>query len=1043
MGYVPVHRTEKNLLNSDAENNWKYLPLIKALTAMAALFHDFGKASKVFQNKLNPNTRISQSDPIRHEWISCLLLRHFMKDAQTDDQWLDVMLDEADFDISDLSDDLNLTGGLPLAASLILWLIMSHHRLPLPRKDEDCRRERDRTNASLDILLNRLKASWGYENRADNDQAKYGCLSFPEGLPCSEIWQNKIKIWARELKQCLPLLANAQDDGSWRLILHHARLCLMLGDHNYSSQDHDQDWDSSQNLYANTYRDTGEYNQFLDEHLINVARAAVDTANLLPFLETEPLSARDIDALNPSTKTPPQFKWQDKAVAKIKDGLKDIGDDVCGAFVVNMASTGCGKTIANAKVMQTLSHDQQCLRYILALGLRTLTLQTGDEYRNQLGMTNQDLAVLIGSKAVQELHQNNQVINIDERPPTSEQNGKESEENLQDDDAWLSWDGDITNWQGVLPEDKLSTVLKSQKDRSLLYAPVLTCTIDHIMAATETKRGGRYLLPTLRLMSSDLVIDEIDDFIGDDLIAIGRLVHLAGMLGRKVMISSATIPPDFALGFFNAYRQGWKIYAACRNASPKISTIWIDEFETRVGAATCDGIGIQSYQEAHKSFVHKRCLKLSQQPATRKAAIYPCSAEIGGDISDGTYFTHVKDAFFKLHDLHHTVDEQSGVSVSFGVVRVANIRPCVALTKFLLTCDAPEGYDIRVMAYHSQQILLLRHEQERHLDQVLKRKEGLGEAPSAFCNQIIRGHINQAKANHRKHLVFILVATPVEEVGRDHDFDWAVIEPSSYRSIIQMAGRVRRHRVGEAAQANIGIMQYNLKGYGGQTKNVFAYPGYETEGAYALDNHDMKALVDEGQLRKSVNAVPRITYDDREKLTPKSKLADLEHVCIANTLGIPHLFKQEQTLKTSNRRRRHGSKPVITAGCDQLQGYLDDYWWLTALPQYFNGFRKGAPSISLNLLPKDDKTFAFQQWMDGSGMVPVETILNITHKPLNASEMQRQRLWLVRDYEQSLADFDGLSSNLYRAAQKYGEINFIHREHNQYVYNDQLGLYRV
>ena len=57
-------------------------------------------------------------------------------------------------------------------------------------------------------------------------------------------------------------------------------------------------------------------------------------------------------------------------------------------------------------------------------------------------------------------------------------------------------------------------------------------------------------------MSSDLVIDEVDDFTGRDLIAIGRLIQLAGMLGRKVMISSATIPPDLAEGYFNAYRAG-------------------------------------------------------------------------------------------------------------------------------------------------------------------------------------------------------------------------------------------------------------------------------------------------------------------------------------------------------------------------------------------------------------------------------------------------------------------------------------------------------
>lgn len=106
-----------------------------------------------------------------------------------------------------------------------------------------------------------------------------------------------------------------------------------------------------------------------------------------------------------------------------------------------------------------------------------------------------------------------------------------------------------------IPEEGLSTVLTCTKDKQFLYAPVLACTIDHMMAATETKRGGRYILPSLRLMSSDLVIDEIDDFTGSDLIAIGRLIHLAGMLGRKVMISSATIPPAIALGYFNAYKR--------------------------------------------------------------------------------------------------------------------------------------------------------------------------------------------------------------------------------------------------------------------------------------------------------------------------------------------------------------------------------------------------------------------------------------------------------------------------------------------------------
>ena len=41
-----------------------------------------------------------------------------------------------------------------------------------------------------------------------------------------------------------------------------------------------------------------------------------------------------------------------------------------------------------------------------------------------------------------------------------------------------------------------------------------------------------------------------------------------------------------------------------------------------------------------------------------------------------------------------------------------------------------------------------------------------------------------------------MLGSPVTEVGRDHDYDWAVVEPSSMRSLIQLAGRVRRHHLG-------------------------------------------------------------------------------------------------------------------------------------------------------------------------------------------------------------------------------------------------------
>jgi CRISPR-associated endonuclease/helicase Cas3 len=113
----------------------------------------------------------------------------------------------------------------------------------------------------------------------------------------------------------------------------------------------------------------------------------------------------------------------------------------------------------------------------------------------------------------------------------------------------------------------------SQKHRRLLYAPVLVSTIDHLMPSTESIRGGRYMLPVLRMMTADIVIDEIDDFTGSDLVAIARLTHLAGMLGRNVILSSATIPPDLAEGLFSAYKSGRKLYARFFGKSNAINCV--------------------------------------------------------------------------------------------------------------------------------------------------------------------------------------------------------------------------------------------------------------------------------------------------------------------------------------------------------------------------------------------------------------------------------------------------------------------------------------
>lgn len=1014
-GVVPVNTTKKTIMNTQWENDWHYLPLIKSLTALAALFHDWGKASELFQNKLNPKGKNKlKGDPLRHEWVSTLFFNAYVN-GETDEQWL-ARLISGEFDLDQLKETVAKKNKKPLAklpnaASLIAWLIVSHHRLPLDHDDY----WRGEPANEIGIILKRVTRKWGYENRFDEDEFKENierCFEYPKGLPSeSNKWLSYTKKQAKKLFDCLPLLEKAIEDGSCRLILHHSRLSLMLGDHLYSSLDRDVKWTSDLELYANTDRKTGALKQKLDEHLFGVAKKSITNAHLLPAFENkngELQRAYDVKPLK--RKSPVKFRWQDIAVTKINTWRKEqskLDTHHFGFFAVNMASTGKGKTFANAKIMQALSPDKESLRYILALGLRTLTLQTGDEYRERIKLENDELAVLIGSRAVMDLHQNNKSEDEEEQRIS---NGSESIETLLDNEIYFETE---------IPEDNLTTVLTNTKDRKFLYAPVLSCTIDHLMAATETKRGGRYILPSLRLMSSDLVIDEIDDFDGKDLIAIGRLIHLAGMLGRKVMISSATIPPDLAEGYYNAYQSGWAIFARMRARSSMIGCAWIDEFTTKVNGINCraDDSGLADYQKRHQGFIDKRIKELKKQTPKRKANIVYCEKPEGEDTNvRDYYFSVIQNAILEKHRDHHSIDEQTGKHVSFGVVRVANITPCIELTRYLLNAEFPDEIEVRAMAYHSQQILIMRSEQEKHLDAVLKRGDGI---QAAFDCTEIRAHLNNISA---KHVIFILVATPVEEVGRDHDFDWAVVEPSSYRSFIQLAGRVLRHRdpPHEGLQSpNMALMQYNLKGLSDNQKPAFCRPGYESTD-HPLEIHDLNQLVDSAALSERLDAQPRI--NKRGKLSPRTDLADLEHECI-------------QQLLTDYSKQ----------GPESMQGWLTGCWWLTANPQLFVRFRESSPQVTLYLVPSEDGGWQFVEKGEyGTDPVPREEIYGIEKNEILTNQEQ-QRLWMCRDYETFLEKLE--KSSLEQAALIYGEMGLPTYGKDpsdlSFVYSSQFGLMKT
>jgi len=1008
------------------ESNWEYLPLIRTLAALAALLHDWGKATKVFQESY----RGGLNDPIRHEWVSCVLLDAFIRHCNSNNTFWLVELSQGNIDEDALKNFVvtkpeKLFVNHDKTAQMLMWLIVSHHRLPLPKGDDATLKNNylDASAESIDECLRRINQQWGYENRrdeADFANRVAGCFEFPNGLMAdSTLWINDIKHWASRLSEQKAQIELLTSNKSIRLVLHHARLCLMLGDHYYSSQPQNKNWLSPSQIFANTDRATNALKQKLDEHLVGVKKHALDIANLLPMIQRleneEATAVFDNTALRkPSTG---DYEWQQQAVNRIAEFK--MKESIGGAFIVNMASTGCGKTFANAKIMQALSPEGNSLRYVLALGLRTLTLQTGDEYRERVGLGGDKLAVLIGSKAVTELHNSiKSRIKSDVNKPSNEEAGSESLESLLDNDI---------DFTGLLPEGSLSTVLTDERARKFLYAPVLACTIDHMMGATETKRGGRYILPSLRLLSSDLVIDEVDDFTGEDLAAIGRLVHMAGMLGRKVMISSATIPPALAEGFFNAYRLGWQLFSHSQKASFDVCSIWVDEFNSDVVKIGSDEKGLNNYRIYHAEFINKRVSKLAEQPAKRKANIIACAfnlpnRNVDSNTKQAQYFGYVWQAILDKHQLHNTVDEISGKQVSFGVVRVANIGPCVELTKFLLNIDLPENTDIRVMAYHSQQVLLMRHEQEQHLDAVLKRKELSGQQPKAFSHPIIRMHLEKSS---KQNIIFILVATPVEEVGRDHDFDWAVVEPSSYRSIIQLAGRVRRHRTGEVDKPNVGLLQYNWKAFESDNKEggcYFTKPGYEGDMKKPLPTHNLNEILNVDKLAVRLDASPRIQF-----------LSQLDIKNLNNWFsGIEH--KLTETLLTNY-------DSVLVSN---FQGYLQHAWWLTGLPQTFQSFRRSQPAVQLFYVWDDKKQRCYWAEKDDNGR-PVNREKQRNIKINDLSVLQKSRLWLDRDYLVLLEKWAASSGfSQHRTSLRYGELSLtIYKESDVFEYSPQMGMCKI
>lgn len=1011
-GATPTNMTASDVLRADDESTWHCLPVISALSALAALMHDLGKATQAFQERLKKP--VMERNHYRHEWVSVRLFQAFIGDTKKDEIWLERLAACAENDIDPRAFEAQWLGqerlwrdeidsgdekshapfaALPPLAQAVVWLMLTHHRLPChPVKAKEASayasdddhdsdeqpdsayqyrpfgaRMRTVTLSGLVELVSFINADWNEprENAKPSIIEKY--WNFPHGLPVTTVsWRRQAARFARKLLAC----ARSPDTSSTLgdpFVMHVSRLCLMLADHYYSSL-HDKKGEEERrkpyrnadgSLHANTH--DGKFNQTLDEHLLGVQAHASLIARSLPTLAHSLPALRNHRGLKKRS-TDARFQWQDKS-ADLAAGLRQRAAQH-GAFIVSMASTGCGKTLGNARIMNALADPQRGLRCAFAIGLRTLTMQTGRSFQDDLGLSDEYLAIQVGGAASRAL--------FEYWETQAEETGSASTQGLLDEGAPILFEGHDQH-------PLLQRLTSDAQVRSLIAAPLLACTVDHLTPATESLRGGRQIAPMLRLMTSDLVLDEPDDFDMADLPALTRLVHWAGLLGARVLLSSATLPPALVSGLYLAYLDGRRHYQRNRgerpDEAPRVACLWVDEFAQR----HADCANGQDFTEVHNAFVQERCNRLARVAVRRRAQL------VTFDVAQWTSMAKEerRTAFARLTlqrawELHrdaqnHNVDPVTGKRVSFGLIRMANIGPLfdVALAMYRLGASVLETPDIssaprvrfHLCVYHSQFPLLARSSMEHQLDGVFTRhREKTEDADPVFLNATVRRLLDD-DACAEPDQIFIVLASPVCEVGRDWDADWAIAEPSSMRSLIQLAGRVRRHRPAgdKVERANIAVFNTNLRYFERNNSNaaVFEKPGFEMKQMkqaeksnpldsrfyFHLKSHCLTKLLNRPDARDDdrndwpIDAQPRI----RRGNTPdqQNSLVDLEHLRMYDTMQ-PHAEKS----KVFTPARRDAT----------LHWHSKHRLWLTGLLPQLQRFRDDStPREDLVLLPTEDE----------------------------------------------------------------------------------------
>lgn len=817
------------------------------LATASGLSHDFGKFGRMFQDKLRGDGPMK--DAIRHEWLSLhLLLTPGALD--TEEGWY-AAWERASTNLPRLGDithrrngRVDFKDGLRSAAATIEYLVCTHHRMP---RDPDGK-------VSMCILSE--------QTYLDPDQKTPDLRA--AGAPQPDTLALRRTTLARIAAAVEQLDSRRDDPVFWRALATLSRMGLILADHYVSSQNLTGDLAHGAALqaavpgavFANTAPTASGQNglnQQLDWHLRNVGLQAPQMLSRMLQFDPPGLSPETLDRIRqPATG---RFEWQTRCATALQVAQ---ANEPLPTLVLNIAGTGCGKTRMNVLAIAALRQGQpgdETVRIATGLNLRTLTLQTRDAYARQLGMGPTELSCVIGCSLAVQMHDarlDGQDAGRGTSPPGGEvedEDGNPIEEEFEADGfaeappAWLAHFLD-----------------RNPNLASVVMSPVVVCTADFLVRAGDPTEKANQALTMVRLMNSDLVLDEIDSYDPKALVAVMRLVAAAAMFGRHVVASSATLSVPVAKALYDAYELGvnmgeraglcttarWRQAVIDDKSGAHLQVATSEpEFEDwfrRTLLEILDGMGQLSYRPAELARVVLQGDRQGRREGVQSA------------IAQGVQ---------RMHERHRWAVTHQGAEhhISLGLVRVANIRNAVLVAKRLAALAGT-----RVCCYHSQLSRMHRYLLERNLDQILTRHPSVDRDPGALVleNQEVRAAVERSQAAGERQTMFIVVATPVEEIGRDHDFDWALIEPSSTQAIVQPAGRVNRHRLAPTASPNVGVLQFNFLEADQNPRDqlVFQRPGLEAliDERSSHPSHDLAETLDWNRLLEHGQIDARLRY---------------------------------------------------------------------------------------------------------------------------------------------------------------------------------------